>query len=241
MDITIDIQNLHKSFKKLDVLKGVDITFDKPGIYAVLGPNASGKTTLIKTILGMVIPQKGTVKVMDEDIKGEYQYRKNISYLPQIAKFPENLKVKELFNLIQNLQTRHGETSDLIREFKLEPYLDKKLVSLSGGTKQKVNVVLTFMYDNPIIILDEPTSGLDPVAMVYLKRRILKEREKGKIILVTTHIMQLVEEIADEIVFLMEGNIFFKGSIEKLKKEQGGDTIELAIANILSKEEKQHD
>jgi Cu-processing system ATP-binding protein len=238
MDIAIDIKNLHKSFKKLDVLKGVDITFDKPGIYAVLGPNASGKTTLIKTILGMVIPQKGTIKVMNEDIKDKYEYRKNISYLPQIARFPENLKVKELFKLIQNLQTRHGETSDLIREFKLEPYLDKKLVSLSGGTKQKVNVVLTFMYDNPIIILDEPTSGLDPVAMVYLKKRIKMESEKGKIILITTHIMQLVEEIADEIVFLMEGNIFFKGSIDELKKEQDVETIELAIANILSKEDK---
>jgi Cu-processing system ATP-binding protein len=236
MEATIEIQDLHKSFKRLDVLKGVDITFDKPGIYAVLGPNASGKTTLIKTILGMVIPQKGSVKVMNEDIRNKYQYRENISYLPQIARFPENLKVKELFKLIQNLQTRHGETSELIREFKLEPYLDKKLVSLSGGTKQKVNVVLTFMYDNPIIILDEPTSGLDPVAMVYLKKRIKKEREKGKIILITTHIMQLVEEIADEIVFLMEGNIFFKGSIDKLKEKHGGETIELAIANILSKE-----
>ena len=108
METTIEIKDLHKSFKKLDVLKGVDITFDKAGIYAVLGPNASGKTTLIKTILGMVIPQKGSVKVMGEDIKNKYQYRENISYLPQIARFPENLKVKELFKLFQNLKQNNS-------------------------------------------------------------------------------------------------------------------------------------
>ncbi len=236
MDKTIKISGLHKSFKKLHVLKGIDLTIDKPGIYAVLGPNASGKTTLIKVMLGMVIPQKGNVEILGENIKNNPFYRKNISYLPQIARFPENLKVSELLEMIQDLQKRKGDTDDLIKGLKLEPYLDAKLVSLSGGTKQKVNVVLTFMYDNPIIILDEPTSGLDPISMVYLKKKIQEEKEKGKIILVTTHIMPLVEELADEIIFLLEGVISFRGSASQLKLDQGGESIEIAIANLLTKQ-----
>lgn len=233
----IEIEGLYKSFKKLEVLKGIDLTIDKPGIYAVLGPNASGKTTLIKSILGMVIPQKGKVKILGNEIKKNHLYRKDISYLPQIARFPENLKVSELLEMIQDLQKRKGNTEELIKGLKLEPYLNVKLVSLSGGTKQKVNVVLTFMYDNPIIILDEPTSGLDPISMVYLKKIIREEKEKGKIILVTTHIMPLVEELADEIIFLLEGVISFRGTVNQLKTEHGGESIEIAIANLLTQQD----
>lgn len=231
--IGIEIKQLQKSFKKNHVLRGIDLTFDKPGIYAVLGPNASGKTTLIKSILGMVIPQKGEIFFMGENIKNNHLYREKLSYLPQIARFPENLRVAELFEMIQNLRNRKGEIDELIEAFSLAPHLNSKLASLSGGTKQKVNVILTFMYDNPIIILDEPTTGLDPVSLVFLKKLIQKEKAKGKIILVTTHIMQIVEDLADEIVFLLEGKIYFKGSVSSLLQEYGETKIENAIASIL--------
>lgn len=231
--VGIEIKQLHKAFKKNKVLKGIDLKFSEPGIYAVLGPNASGKTTLIKSILGMVIPQKGDIFFMGEDIKKSHLYRKKLSYLPQIARFPENLKVSELFEMIQDLRNRKGEIDELVKAFNLDPYLNSKLVNLSGGTKQKVNVVLTFMYDNPVIILDEPTTGLDPVALVYLKNLILKEKEKGKIILITTHIMQFVEELADEIVFLLEGKIYFRGTVNNLLEQHGETKIENAIAKIL--------
>ena len=231
--VGIEIKQLHKAFKKNKVLKGIDLKFSEPGIYAVLGPNASGKTTLIKSTLGMVIPQKGDIFFMGEDIKKSHLYRKKLSYLPQIARFPENLKVSELFEMIQDLRNRKGEIDELVKAFNLDPYLNSKLVNLSGGTKQKVNVVLTFMYDNPVIILDEPTTGLDPVALVYLKNLILKEKEKGKIILITTHIMQFVEELADEIVFLLEGKIYFRGTVNNLLEQHGETKIENAIAKIL--------
>ena len=234
--VGIEIKKLHKSFKKNHVLKGVDLVFDKPGIYAILGPNASGKTTLIKSILGMVIPQKGEIFFRGKNIKSSHLYREDLSYLPQIARFPDNLKVSELFNMIQDIRNRNGEIEELVKAFNLEPYLNDKLVNLSGGTKQKVNIILTFMYDNPIIILDEPTTGLDPVALVYLKKLIKKEKEKGKIVLITTHIMQFVEELADEIVFLLEGKIYFRGTVNSLLEEYGETKIENAIAQILINE-----
>lgn len=228
----INIQNLHKNFGKNEVLMGLDLNIEKGGIFAVLGPNGSGKTTLIKSILGMVLPNKGTISIDGNAIKNKWKYREGIDYLPQIANFPGNLKVKELIKMIKDLRQKPSGEEKLITLFGLEPFLDKKLSTLSGGTKQKVNILLTFMFDNPLIILDEPTSGLDPMALIRLKELIDEEKKNGKTILVTSHIMQFVEEVADEIVYLLEGKIYFKGSIEALKKQTGQTTVEHAIAAI---------
>jgi Cu-processing system ATP-binding protein len=230
----VSIQNLHKKFGKNEVLKGVDLTIKDGGIFAVLGPNGSGKTTLIKAVLGMVIPNKGTIEVFGNNIKKNSDYRHKIDYLPQIANFPSNLKVKELIKMIKDLRKNTSEDARLIELFKLEPFLDKKLGNLSGGTKQKVNLVLTFMFDSPIIILDEPTSGLDPISLIRLKNLIQAEKAKGKTILITSHIMSFVEEVSDEIVFILEGKIYFKGTISNLKTKTKQPDFEHAIASILT-------
>ena len=124
---------------------------------------------------------------------------------------------------------------ELITLFELEPFLDKKLGHLSGGTKQKVNIVLTFMFNSDLVILDEPTSGLDPIALLHLKDLIRTEKEAGKTILITTHIMSFVEEMADEIVFLLDGKIYFKGTVQELQTKTEQQDLEHAIANILEK------
>ena len=230
----VTIQNLHKTFGKNQVLSGVDLSISEGGIFAVLGPNGSGKTTLIKSVLGMVIPDKGDISVLGENIKKNSEYRHKIDYLPQIANFPSNLRVKELIKMIKDLRKPTNEDERLIDLFKLEPFLDKKLGNLSGGTKQKVNLVLTFMFDSPLIILDEPTTGLDPISLIRLKDLIKAEKNKGKTVLITSHIMSFVEEISDEIVFILEGKIYFKGSIQKLKTKTNQPDFEHAIASILT-------
>ena len=228
----IQVESLYKKFGKNKVLEGLDLHIQNGGIFAILGPNGSGKTTLIKAILGMVLPNKGKISVLGDSIKNQWQYRQEIEYLPQIANFPGNLKVKELITMIKDLRNKPSEESHLITLFGLEPFLDKKLANLSGGTKQKVNIVLTFMFNSPIIILDEPTNGLDPQAVIHLKELIQKEKQKGKTILVTSHIMQFVEEVADNIVYLLEGKIYFKGSIAELMKMTDQVDFEHAIATI---------
>jgi len=230
----VSIQNLHKKFNKNIVLNGVNLDINEGGIFAVLGPNGSGKTTLIKSILGMVIPNKGVINVLGENIKNNSSYRNKIDYLPQIANFPSNLKVKELIKMIKDLRTDTNADERLIQLFKLEPFLDKKLGNLSGGTKQKVNIILTFMFDSPLIILDEPTTGLDPISLIRLKELIQEEKSKGKTILITSHIMSFVEEVSDEIVFLLEGEIYFKGTISELKAKTNQPDFEHAIASILT-------
>jgi Cu-processing system ATP-binding protein len=230
----VSVQNLYKRFQKNEVLNGIDLEISDGGIFAILGPNGSGKTTLIKSILGMVIPNKGTIEVLGNNIKKSAGYRNEIDYLPQIANFPSNLKVRELIRMIKDLRGNQSDELALIETFDLEPFLNKKLGTLSGGTKQKVNIVLTFMFDRPIIILDEPTTGLDPISLIHLKEIIQKEKANGKTIIITSHIMSFVEEVADEIVFLLEGKIYFKGSLEAIKDKTGKHDLEHAIASILT-------
>ncbi|MGB0849746.1 MAG: ABC transporter ATP-binding protein [Bacteroidia bacterium] len=229
----IEISSLYKKFGKVEVLKDLDLTINKGGIFAILGPNGSGKTTLIKSVLGMVVPNKGEIKINGESVIKKYEYRRDVNYLPQIANFPTNLSVRELIRMIKDVRGKSAREDELISIFGLEPYLKHKLGHLSGGTKQKVNIVLAFMFDSDLVILDEPTTGLDPLSLIRLKKLIDEEKAKGRTILVTSHIISFVEEIADEIVFLLDGKIYFKGSILELQTQTGQEDLEHAIANIL--------
>jgi len=163
----IKIENLNKKFGKLVVLENLSLNIKEGGIYAILGPNGSGKTTLIKCLLGMVIPNKGNIYVNNKSILNKWVYRNNLNYLPQIANFPSNLTVAELIKMVKDLRPKSSNETDLINLFGLNDSLNKKLGNLSGGTKQKVNLVLTFMFDSELIILDEPTTGLDPIAHIF--------------------------------------------------------------------------
>jgi len=232
----IEIRGIQKNFGKLEVLKGFDFSLSVGKITAILGPNGSGKTTFIKSILGLVIPSAGEIQFEEKSIYKGWNYRKHIGYLPQIARFPENLKVKEIFKLIEDVRGEVGNTEELIDLFDLHEFLNKRLRQLSGGTRQKVNLVLTFMFDCPIYILDEPTSGLDPIALIRLKDLIKEKKSQGKSFLVTTHIMSLVEEIADELIFLLEGQVYFKGTFGEMLWAEKEHNLERAIANILEKE-----
>jgi Cu-processing system ATP-binding protein len=227
-------KNINKAFGKIQVLKGIDFTAAEPGIYAILGPNGSGKTTLIKAILGMVIPDKGDIQIDGVSVLGKTDYREHIDYLPQIANFPGNIRVKELIQMIKemrpNLVTREKE---LIELFGIEQFLKHKIANLSGGTKQKLNIVMALMFDSPLVVLDEPTAGLDPVALIRLKDLLLDEKKKGKIILMTTHIINLVDDLADSIVFILEGKIYFEGTKADLKSERHEQNLERLIADLL--------
>ena len=180
----------------------------------------------------MVIPDGGKIYYHNTELSREWNYRKSISYLPQIAQFPENIRVKELFELVKDIRKQDSREEMLIDIFNLDKELNKKFGYLSGGTKQKVNLTLAFMFDTPVIILDEPSNGLDPMALVSLKELIECERDRGKLILLTTHIMNMVEDLSERIVYMLEGNIIFDGTLEELKTSQNESIIEKAFANL---------
>ena len=149
------------------------------------------------------------------------------------SQIPENLKVSELIALVKDIRQQEAKDNELIQYFGLESELRKPLRNLSGGTRQKVNMVLAFMFDSPVIILDEPTVGLDPVAISRFKELLQREKAKGKLIIFTTHIMSLVQEISDEIIFLLEGDIYFQGSVQELINQNGSTQLESAITNLI--------
>jgi len=227
------IRDLHKAYGRNEVLKGINLELPDGRITAVLGPNGSGKTTLIKCVLGMVIGQQGDILFDGKNIKNDWHYRRDIGYLPQIARFPENLKLRELIRMVKDIRNQPAYDSELISLFGLEPYLGKLLRHLSGGTRQKVNILIAFMFDCHYLILDEPTVGLDPLALIRFKDLLLRQKEMGKAVLLTTHMVSLVEELADEVIFILEGKIYFQGKIEDLKAQSNEQNLERAIAGIL--------
>ncbi|WP_417588503.1 ABC transporter ATP-binding protein [Owenweeksia hongkongensis] len=229
----IEFKDIHKKFGKQQVLHGIDLKFDQAGIFAILGPNGSGKTTLIKSLMGMVHPTAGEI-LIDGKVKKGNDYRKNIVYLPQIARFPENLNVEEFLDFIENIRGKAERKSQLMECFGVEVFYKKKLRTLSGGMRQKVNLVSALMYDTQTIVLDEPTIGLDPVALIALKDWLRMEQAAGKTILLTTHIMDIVQELADEIVFLLDGKVYYRGTQQELLTKTGAPNTEHAIAQLLT-------
>jgi Cu-processing system ATP-binding protein len=229
------IEGLEKRYGRKEILRGIDLSIHEPGIHAVLGPNGSGKTTIMKSVLGMVIPNKGKILFNGVNIKNNIEYRKNIDYVPQIAHYPQNIILQEMYRLIEDIRGMKPRRKDeLIALFKLEAHLDKRIGALSGGTLQKLNLSLAMMFDSPFLILDEPTTGLDPVAMIALKSMLLEEVKRGKIILLTTHMIDFVETMANRITFLLDGQIYYNGTLSELKHQYGDQNMEQVIAQILT-------
>ncbi|MEJ5304935.1 MAG: ABC transporter ATP-binding protein [Ignavibacteria bacterium] len=230
----ITLYNIIKRYGKLEVLKGIDLNFSKGKISAIVGPNGSGKTTIIKIILGLVKPDYGKVIIDSKQINGNFLYRENIGYMPQVASFPENLTVLEVLSMIKDLRNRNDNPEEnLIKEFELTSELTKPIKTLSGGNKQKLSAVISLMFDPDILIFDEPTAGLDPVVSSRFKDIVRNEKNRGKTIILTSHIMSEIEELADEIIFLLDGKIYYKGSLENLLLEKGEIKLEKAVAKIL--------
>lgn len=230
----IRISGLQKRFGQLNVLQGVDTTFATGRVTALVGPNAAGKTTLIKTILGLTRADAGSITVNGTIVNGDVSYRRHIGYMPQIARFPGNLTGAELLSMLEKLRSDVAAPDrSLIETFDLGPELGKQIRNLSGGTKQKINAVAAFLFSPDVLILDEPTAGLDPRASSALKDRILADAAKGRTFIVTSHVMAELEEVADDVVFLAEGQVRFSGSLDNLKRTTLQVNLERAIAELM--------
>jgi Cu-processing system ATP-binding protein len=234
-DPILRIRDLSKRFRSLKVLEGIDLDLHPGRVLAVVGPNGSGKTTLIKSVLGLVRPDGGTMELLGRRLDGGWRYRKDLGYMPQSASFPPNLSGREVLDLLLALREMEEDQADLslAREFELGDELHRPLRNLSGGTRQKVNAVVAFLFKPTLLILDEPTAGLDPVASGVLKQRIRRDKESGKGFLLTSHIMTELEELADDVAFLLDGRIQFAGPVDRLREETGEDRLEPAVSVLM--------
>ena len=234
----IRIEHINKKFKKLLALNDINAQFEKGQVISLIGPNGSGKTTLIKSILGMVKPDGGKIFFNNEPINGDPSYRSQIGYMPQIGRYPDNMKVGQLFKMLRNIRNVPGDNIDeeLIEKFGIERIFDKPMRTLSGGTRQKVSAAVAFLFDPSVLILDEPTAGLDPLSSEILKEKILNEKSKNKLILITSHILSDLDELTTHIMYLQEGKMEFFKEIEQLREETGEIKLGKAIARIMNGE-----
>lgn len=227
--------NVTKIFGRLKALDNVSVNCAKGQTIALIGPNGSGKTTLIKSILGMVVPNSGFITFDQHNILHDWNYRKRIGYMPQIGRYPENMSIAQVYAMMKDIRKSASTVIDeeLITGFGLNELMNKKMRTLSGGTRQKVSASLAFLFNPDVLILDEPTAGLDPVASEILKQKIVQEKEKGKLILITSHVLSELDDVVSEIIYMQEGKLLFHKSLVQLQEDTGEIKLAKAIAQIM--------
>jgi Cu-processing system ATP-binding protein len=230
--------NVSKRFGKLKALDNISATCVRGECVALIGPNGSGKTTLIKCILGMVVPNSGFITFNGKNILHDWLYRDYIGYMPQIGRYPENMTIRQMFAMMKDIrQVTNTEKLDeeLINLFGLDKLLDKRMRTLSGGTRQKVSATLAFLFKPDVLILDEPTAGLDPVASEILKEKIIREKQKGKLILITSHILSDLDDLITQVIYMQDGHLIFHKSLAELRMDTGETKLSKAIASVMLK------
>lgn len=232
----VEARGLRKRFGRLTALDAIDLDVPAGRVTAIVGPNAAGKSTLIRSILGLVRPDGGTLRVLGHDPRRGEAYRAHVGYMPQTPRFPDNLTGHEVLRLLCGLRGGAAADSALIDAFDLDAALRKPTRVLSGGTRQKLNAVVAFLFRPALVILDEPTAGLDPVSSATLKDRVRASPARGTTVLLTSHVMGEVEELADNIVFLIDGRVRFHGAIDALRERTGEARLERAVARLMERE-----
>lgn len=230
----IRVSGLRKAYGRVTALHGLDVRLEAGRVTAIVGPNGSGKTTLIKMLLGLVRPDAGEIRVDAIAVGDDPAYRARIGYMPQEPAFPEHLRVAELFTLVDDL--RGGPAVDdggLAVRLGVPALEERALGGLSGGMRQKVSAALAFRYDPDLLVLDEPTAGLDPLARAILKDGVRLARDEGRTVLVTSHILTELEDLADDLLFLVDGRSRFAGSVRELLERTGCRRLEPAVVHLM--------
>ena len=227
--------NVSKKFGKLKALNDVSVTCNKGECIALIGPNGSGKTTLIKSILGMVVCDSGFITFNGKNIKHHWQYRENIGYMPQIGRYPDNMSIGQVLNMMKDIRGKKNIQldEDLVNQFGLKEILNKRMRTLSGGTRQKVSAALAFLFNPDVLILDEPTAGLDPVASEILKGKIIAEKNKGKLVLITSHVLSELDDLISQVIYMQDGKLCFHKKIQDLRDDTGEEKLSKAIAHVM--------
>lgn len=230
----IEVQALSKRFRRVEALRALSLAV-KPGIITgIAGPNGCGKSTLIKAILGLVVPDSGSIRVAGEEVRGGYGYRRRIGYVPQEPAFPPNLSVREILALLADVRGVKAERQEeMIERLAISSTLARPFGTLSGGTRHRVAIVAAMMFDVPLLILDEPTVGLDPIAAATLKALLLEAAAAGRTVVLVSHIMSELEQLVAEVFFLLEGRLAFGGTTAEILTRTQTTRLEDGIIAML--------
>lgn len=224
----IEVLGLTKKYKRVLALDNFTMRVGEKTIHGLLGPNGAGKTTAIKCILGMLIPNSGFVKVLGRPVRGDLNWnvKSRIGYVPEYPRFPEWARVGELleayakFYGLSNVKDGVGE---VLGELGLLEKIDFRVGELSRGQRQKLAIAQAILHKPELVILDEPLIGLDPESIVEVRKLIASLPSKGSTVLISSHILKEIEEIATHLTVVFRGRALFEGGVEELKaKSRGG-------------------
>ena len=229
----ITLDGVRKSFGARRVLDGVTLALAPKRITALVGPNGSGKTTLIKVLLGLTRTDAGRLEIGGEPFDDAGSYRRRIGYAPQAPRLPEHLKVGEVFAMLRELRPGEPVDEQLVDDFGLRAEWGSPVGVLSAGWRQKLAIASAFLFRPDVLLLDEPTAGLDPIAAGHFKAKLRRVRAQGRTILISSHILGEIEELADDLAFLDEGRLRFSGPVQSLLAETGARRLEPALASLL--------
>ena len=226
----LKITNLTKQFKRIKAVNNISLEVQKGDVYGFLGPNGAGKTTSIRMIMGIIKPDIGSIKLNGSDINTIN--RKKLGYLPEDRGLYQKQNLSEIlyyFGCLKGLDKKDSKNrANLwLERFYLDDQKRRKIEELSKGNQQKIQFIIALLHDPQLIILDEPFTGLDPVNQILLKEVIKEKQEEGKTIIFSTHQMEQVERLCNNICLINKGHILLEGPLSEIRKSHSEDAIEL--------------
>jgi len=232
----LELSGLEKGFRGCEALRGVDMSIPAGQIVGLLGPNASGKTTLLKTIAGLLEPTAGSIRYYENAASGP-DARKTIGFCPDALAFPAWMRVRDAFTFYREMYDDYSQerADKLMRILELESIQNTRINKLSKGMKERLVLGLTFSRETRLYLLDEPLDGIDPVGKTRVIDAILAMKPEGASTLVSTHLVKDIERIFDSVFFLSRGKIVFSGDCEAIREERG-QTVEQAYLEVFINE-----
>lgn len=224
----LEINSITKTFGNFCAVKDLSLKIPRGSIYGLLGPNGAGKTTTIRMVMNIIIPDEGSIKILDRSMDGEMMEK--IGYLPEERGLYPKMKVGEILQFLAELKGLKGE----VARKRIDIWLDrlglvdwkmKKVEELSRGMQQKIQFIATVLHEPDLVILDEPFSGLDPVNTKLFKDIMLEMKDKGGTIIFSTHRMEQVEMICDNICLINKAKMVLEGNLNRIKKQHGKNTV----------------
>lgn len=228
------------NFGSLCAVDNLNLSIPKGELFAFLGPNAAGKTTTIKMATGLLRPTAGTVKICGFDIQEDpIEAKRRLGYVPDVASFYDKLTPAEFLQFIADLFSvpkDEGEdrAAALVEQFGLGPHLGNRIENLSHGTCQRLAIASALLHDPEVIVIDEPMVGLDPIHARVVKNELKRRSEAGATILMSTHLLNIAEELADRIGIIQHGQLRGLGTVEELrtKMDMHGEFEEIFLAMV---------
>ena len=226
----IQVKNLEKRYGFIRAVKNISITIEEGDIVGLVGPNGSGKTTTIKSILGLIIPDKGIISIDGRDPRHDTSVKKLIGYVPELPEAPKWMTSCEFLEKLAYLEgspknEARKVSREALRRLDLEDYCNYKIGALSKGLKKRLLIAQAIMLDRKYYLLDEPVAGLDPEWVVRIRKMVSEYGRNGAGILISSHILKELEDIINRVIIIKKGSVIFQGTLRELASIAGESTI----------------